>query len=145
MLVVDDEPHIGLIVRTRLEQGPFDVVLAGDATEAFARLAQHPDVALVILDLMLPGMPGLEILARLRTDPLWHSVPCLVLTAAGQEVQLREAEVLGVSGVMTKPFSPRRLFERVQTLLKADATPPRISTAIRPPRYPPERACPVGT
>ena len=132
-LVVDDEPHIGLISRTRLEQGPYQVLLAGDGSEAFSMLAQHPDVALVILDLMLPGMRGAEILAVLRSDAHWKRIPCLILTAAGQDEQLREAEALGVSGVMTKPFSPRRLYERVVTLTSAapslSRTIPAESTA----------------
>lgn len=119
VLVVDDEPHIGLIVRTRLEQGPFDVELANDGSQAFRSLAAHPDIGLVILDLMLPGMRGAEILARMRADDAWRTIPCLVLTAAGQDAQVREAEALGVSAVMTKPFSPRRLFERVVTLTGA--------------------------
>lgn len=104
-------------MRTRLEQGPIEVLLAADGPEAFAVLARYPDVALVILDLMLPGMSGLDILSQLRADSQWQNLPCIVLTAAGQETQLREAEALGVAGVMTKPFSPRRLYERVLGLL----------------------------
>ncbi len=120
ILVVDDEPHIGLILRTRLEQGPFEVLLAGDASEAFVHLAAHADIALIILDLMLPGMRGAEILARVRADDRWRALPCLVLTAAGQDAQLREAESLGVADVMTKPFSPRRLYDRVVTLTRSE-------------------------
>jgi DNA-binding response OmpR family regulator len=116
VLVVDDEPHIGLILRTRLEQGPFEVLLAADGSDAFSCLATYPDVGLIILDLMLPGMSGIEILTVLRSDAQWRRVPCLILTAAGQEAQLRAAEALGVSGVLTKPFSPRRLYDRVVTL-----------------------------
>ncbi len=132
ILVVDDEPHIGLIVRTRLEQGPYEVLLAGDGSEAFTLLAAHPDIALVILDLMLPGMRGAEILAVLRADARWQSLPCLILTAAGQDAQLREAEALGVSAVMTKPFSPRRLFERVVTLTRSipSTTEPPVSALV---------------
>ncbi len=127
ILVVDDEPHIGLILRTRLEQGPFSVLLASDGPEAFEHLAAHPDVALVILDLMLPGMRGTEILSLLRADARWRHLPCLILTAAGQDAQLREAESLGVAGVMTKPFSPRRLFERVTSLTR---TEPRAADTL---------------
>jgi DNA-binding response OmpR family regulator len=118
-----------LILRTRLEQGPFEVLLASDGSEAFAHLAAFPDIALVILDLMLPGMRGVEILGVLRADALWRSVPCLVLTAAGLDAQLREAEALGVSGVMTKPFSPRRLYERVVTLTRTQPSSTRTPAA----------------
>ncbi|MBL0172318.1 MAG: response regulator [Gemmatimonadaceae bacterium] len=119
---MDDEPHIGLILRTRLEQGPFRVLLASDGSGAFAQLAAHPQMALIILDLMLPGMSGQEILTVLRSDARWREVPCLILTAAGQDAQLRAVEALGVSGVMTKPFSPRRLYERVVTLTLAETS-----------------------
>ncbi|HYW31988.1 MAG TPA: response regulator [Gemmatimonas sp.] len=116
VLVVDDEPHIGQIIRTRLEQGPFTVMLAGDGGEALALLAQHDDTRLIVLDLMLPGMSGLEVLRTLRQDDRWRALPCLVLTAAGQDSHFREAQALGVADVLTKPFSPRRLFERVLAL-----------------------------
>ena len=116
VLVVDDEPHIGQIIRTRLEQGPFSVVLAEDGREALALLATNEDIRLVVLDLMLPGMGGLEVLRTMRGDERWRSLPCLVLTAAGQDSHFREAKALGAADVLTKPFSPRRLFERVLSL-----------------------------
>jgi two-component system, OmpR family, alkaline phosphatase synthesis response regulator PhoP len=122
-------------VRTRLEQGPIEVLLAADGPEAFRVLDRYPDVALIILDLMLPGMSGLEILSQLRADSPWKNVPCIVLTAAGQETQLREAEALGVAGVMTKPFSPRRLYERVLSLLHI-GSPARPAPGANAPSFP---------
>lgn len=119
VLVVDDEPHIGQIIRTRLEQGPFSVTLAEDGLEALSLLAAHDDIRLVVLDLMLPGMGGLDVLRTMRGDDRWRTLPCLVLTAAGQDSHFREAKALGVSDVLTKPFSPRRLFERVLALTTA--------------------------
>jgi CheY-like chemotaxis protein len=119
VLVVDDEPHISLIIRTRLEQGPFLVMLAESGPEALALLAAHPDTRLVLLDLMLPGMSGIEVLRALRGDARWRALPCLVLTAAGQDAQFRDIAELGVSDVMTKPFSPRRLFDRVVAITGA--------------------------
>jgi len=115
VLVVDDEPHIGRIIRTRLEQAGFTVLLAEHGAEALSHLESTPSVALMVLDLMLPGMTGTEILRILRGDERWRHLPCIVLTAAGQDAQLREVESLGVSEIMTKPFSPRRLLERVRT------------------------------
>lgn len=109
------------------------MLLASDGPEAFELLAEHPDVALVILDLMLPGMRGTEILALLRADARWHKVPCLILTAAGQDAQLREAEALGVAGVMTKPFSPRRLYDRVVSLTHASSATARAENIPRDP------------
>lgn len=112
--MVDDEPHIGRIIRTRLEQDGFVVHLAEDGPDALALLAQEPSVALLVLDLMLPGMSGGDVLRAVRQDPRWRRLPCIVLTAAGQDAQLRDVEALGVSEIMTKPFSPRRLLARVR-------------------------------
>jgi DNA-binding response OmpR family regulator len=121
-LVVDDEPHIGRIIRTRLEQDGFVVHLAERGQEALDILEQHPTIALVLLDLMMPGMSGIDVLRVLRGDERWAALPCIVLTAAGQDAHLREAEGLGVSEIMTKPFSPRRLLSRVQAYTAPTAT-----------------------
>jgi DNA-binding response OmpR family regulator len=59
-------------------------------------------------------MSGIDVLRVMRADVRWATLPCIVLTAAGQDAQLRETEALGVSEIMTKPFSPRRLLSRVQ-------------------------------
>ena len=122
VLVVDDEPHIGRIIRTRLEQDGYVVHLAEQGQEALDILEQHPSIALVLLDLMMPGMSGIDVLRVLRGDARWAALPCIVLTAAGQDAQLREAEGLGVSEIMTKPFSPRRLLSRVQSYTAPSAT-----------------------
>lgn len=122
VLVVDDEPHIGQIIRVRLEQGPFTVLLAGDGLEALALLAVHDDIRLVVLDIMLPGIGGLEVLRRLRSEERWRDLPCIVLTAAGHDEQFRQAVALGAADVLTKPFSPRRLFERVLSLTVTPST-----------------------
>ena len=67
-LVADDEPHIGRIIKMKLEQGPFTVTLAYDGREALDALAHDSDVALVMLDLMMPHLSGLDVLARMRSD-----------------------------------------------------------------------------
>ena len=123
ILVVDDEPHIGTIIRTRLEQDGLPVRLAENGPEALRLLEADPSIALVILDLMLPGLSGADVLRHLRADPRWATLPCIVLTAAGQEAQLRDVEALGASDVMTKPFSPRRLLARVHHHLAAAGDP----------------------
>ncbi|MCA0376099.1 MAG: response regulator [Gemmatimonadetes bacterium] len=124
VLVVDDEPHIGRIIRTRLEQDGLTVILAEDGPAALAALAAHPTVGVLVLDLMLPGLSGNEVLRRVRADARWAQLPCIVLTAAGQESQLRDVEALGASEVMTKPFSPRRLLARVRHYLASvDGSP----------------------
>jgi DNA-binding response OmpR family regulator len=136
VLVVEDEPHIGRIIRTRLEQAGYVVLLAERGTDALARLESTPAIALVVLDLMLPGMSGTEILRTLRGDSRWRAVPCIVLTAAGQDAQLREVESLGVSEIMTKPFSPRRLLERVRAYLGTTPSGPALSACAPSPVVP---------
>ena len=119
VLVADDEPHIGRIIQTKLEQGPFRVTLVYDGVEALRALEQYPDVALVLLDLMMPGRSGLEVLATMRADARWAALPCIILTAAGQDERYDEAMRLGANEFMTKPFSPKRMYARVAELTGA--------------------------
>jgi CheY-like chemotaxis protein len=119
VLVADDEPHIGRIIQTKLEQGPFRVTLVYDGAEALRALEQYPDVALVLLDLMMPEKDGLEVLAAMRADPRWRTLPCVILTAAGQDQRFDEAMRLGANDYLTKPFSPKRLYARVAELTGA--------------------------
>ncbi len=116
VLVADDEPHIGRIVKTKLEQGPFTVTLVADGGAVLASLEEHPDTAVLVLDIMMPVMGGLEVLQRVRATPAWQHLPCLILTAAGQADQHAQAMALGATDFMTKPFSPRRLYARVAEL-----------------------------
>ena len=116
VLVADDEPHIGRIIKMKLEQGPFRVSLAHDGREALDMLEREGDIDLVLLDLMMPNVSGLDVLAQLRADPRFRDVPCIILTAAGQEQQYREAMALGATDFMTKPFSPKKLYARTAEL-----------------------------
>ena len=124
VLVVDDEPHIGRIIKTKLEHGPFRVTLAYDGQQALDALEQHDDVALVVLDLMMPRLDGLEVLRRMRAHNEWTRIPAVVLTAVGEEQYQREALGLGASEFLTKPFSPKKLFQRVSELSGATAHSP---------------------
>lgn len=116
VVVADDEPHIGRIIKMKLEQGPFRVTLAYDGREALEVLARERDVVLVLLDLMMPQLSGLDVLARIRADERLKGLPCIILTAAGQEQQHRRALELGASEFMTKPFSPKKLYARAAEL-----------------------------
>lgn len=117
--MADDEPHIGRIIQTKLEQGPFRVTLVYDGAEALRALDQHPDISIVLLDLMMPRKTGLEVLATMRADSRWSSLPCVILTAAGQDERYDDAMRLGASDFVTKPFSPKRLYARVVELTGA--------------------------
>jgi two-component system alkaline phosphatase synthesis response regulator PhoP len=122
ILVADDEPHIGRIIQTKLEQGPFRVTLVYDGAEALRALNQYPDLALVLLDLMMPRCSGLEVLSEMRADARWAKLPCVILTAAGDDERYDEAVRLGASDFITKPFSPKRLYARVSELTGAGSS-----------------------
>jgi len=116
VLVADDEPHIGRIIKMKLEQGPFRVTLAYDGQEALDVLERDGDVCLAVLDVMMPRMSGLDVLAAIRSDERWRELPCIILTAAGQDQQHERARALGVDEFLTKPFSPKKLYARAAEL-----------------------------
>jgi len=116
VLVADDEPHIGRIIKMKLEQGPFAVTLAYDGRDALEQMENDPEIALVLLDVMMPYMTGLDVLAKMRADDRWRTVPCIVLTAAGQEQHHKQAMELGANEFLTKPFSPKKLYARAAEL-----------------------------
>jgi DNA-binding response OmpR family regulator len=116
-LVADDEPHIGRIIKMKLEQqGLFEVTLAYDGREALEVLRREGDIGLVLLDLMMPYLSGLDVLAEMKRDDRLKHVPTIVLTAAGQEQQHHMAMELGASEFLTKPFSPKKLYARAAEL-----------------------------
>ena len=123
VLVVDDEPHVGRIIQMKLEQGPFRVTLAYDGIQALEALDRESDLKVVWLDLMMPHVSGLEVLARLRANERTKEIPCVILTAAGHDTQREKAMTLGATDFMTKPFSPKRLLYRTAELAGVDFEP----------------------
>ncbi|HWE42829.1 MAG TPA: response regulator, partial [Gemmatimonadaceae bacterium] len=117
VLVADDEPHIGRIIKMKLEQGPFRVTLVYDGREALEAIERNEDISLVLLDLMMPHLSGLDVLAAVRANPKHAALPCIILTAAGQEQQHTKAMALGATDFLTKPFSPKRLYARAAELV----------------------------
>ncbi len=116
VLVADDEAHIGRIIKIKLEQGPFRVTLAFDGQEAMDVLEREESVDLVVLDLMMPRLSGLDVLDRIRGNEKWKNTPCIILTAAGQEQYERDARDGGATDFLTKPFSPKKLYSRIAEL-----------------------------
>jgi len=114
ILVVDDEPKILRLVSDYLEHAGFGVIVARDGREALMRArAEHPD--LVILDLGLPGLDGLDVTRSLRRD---SAVPLIMLTARDSETDRVLGLELGADDYLTKPFSPRELVARVRAVLR---------------------------
>ena len=112
LLVVDDEPHIGLVLRPYLEQLGYRVSFARTLGEARTALRTAPATDGLLLDIHLPDGSGLDFLRDLRKHGGTASLPVLVLTAEGEDRILREARRLGAS-LMTKPFSPTKLSHRI--------------------------------
>jgi DNA-binding response OmpR family regulator len=114
ILVVDDEPKLVKTVRAYLENAGFLVVTAGDGQMALT-VYRHEKPALVILDLGLPGMDGLDVARTLRRD---SNVPMIMLTARVDEADKLIGLELGADDYVTKPFSPRELVARVRAVLR---------------------------
>ncbi|HST05345.1 MAG TPA: response regulator transcription factor [Chloroflexia bacterium] len=117
ILVVDDEPGIVTIVRDYLEKAGFRVLTAGDGDTAL-RLARLERPNLMVLDLMLPGVDGLDIIRHLRNDPALHLMSVIMLTARVDEADRLVGLELGADDYVTKPFSPRELVARVRAVLR---------------------------
>jgi CheY-like chemotaxis protein len=116
ILVADDEAHIGRIIKIKMEQGPFRVTLAFDGQEAVDVLEQEERIDLVVLDLMMPRLSGLDVLDRIRANEKWKNIPCIILTAAGEEDYERDARASGATDFLTKPFSPKKLYALIAQL-----------------------------
>jgi len=119
ILVADDEPHIGRIIKMKLEQGPFRVSLAYDGQEALDFVNSGEQLDLVLLDLMMPKLSGLDVLKRIREQEKFKSLPCIILTAGGEAKHERDALELGATQFLTKPFSPKKLYALVARLTGA--------------------------
>jgi DNA-binding response OmpR family regulator len=119
ILVADDEPHIGRIIKMKLEQGPFRVSLAYDGQEALDMVNNGEPIDLALLDLMMPKLSGLDVLKRIREQERFKSLPCIILTAGGEAKHERDAMELGATQFLTKPFSPKKLYALVARLTGA--------------------------
>jgi two-component system, OmpR family, alkaline phosphatase synthesis response regulator PhoP len=116
ILVADDEPHIGRIIKMKLEQGPFKVSIAYDGQEALDFINNDEHVDLALLDLMMPKLSGLDVLRQIREQERFKALPCIILTAGGDAKHERDALALGATQFLTKPFSPKKLYALVARL-----------------------------
>ena len=127
ILVVDDEPKITQLARDYLEHAGFAVLVAGDGPSALAQVRQrHPD--LVVLDLGLPGLDGLDVTRELRRD---STIPIVMLTARDDELDKLLGLELGADDYLTKPFSPRELVARVKAVLRRADRPIVAGDVVR--------------
>jgi len=117
ILVVDDEPEAVELLEFNLKQAGFEVIAAADGAQALKK-ARSASPSLIVLDLMLPEVDGLEVCKMLRRDPATARIPIIMLTAKAAEIDRVLGLELGAEDYITKPFSPRELVLRVQKVLK---------------------------
>ena len=122
ILVADDEEDVLNLVSMNLKNAGFSVIQALDGTGAISK-ARTQLPALVVLDIMLPGMSGLEVCKVLKGDPVTAKIPVIMLTAKAEEVDRIVGLELGADDYITKPFSPRELVLRVKSVLRRGSTP----------------------
>lgn len=130
VLVVDDEADIVALVAYHLARAGYRVSTAADGADGLAAARQERP-ALVVLDLMLPGLSGYEVLEQLRGDAATREVPVLMLTARREERDRIQGLSLGADDYLTKPFSPQELVLRVGAILRRVAAPPRAADTLQ--------------
>jgi len=145
VLIVDDDPDIVRLVRYNLSHSGYEVQSAGTGREALELVQKQPP-DLVVLDVMLPDVDGLEVCRTLRQQPSSRRIPILMLTARGEEIDRVVGFELGADDYVAKPFSPRELVLRVKSILRrsgADRTD--VMHVGRVQVLPDRRQCLVGS
>ncbi len=123
ILVIDDEEDILELIRFHLTREGYGVAVSTTGEEAISMARSAPS-DLIVLDLMLPGMDGLEVAKALKMDPKTRSVPIIMLTARGEDADIVAGLEIGADDYVTKPFSPRVLSARVKTVLRRSTAEP---------------------
>lgn len=116
LLIVDDEDGVRALVRMTLDSGSFEIIEAAEGAQAL-QMARERRPDLVLLDVMLPDISGLDVCRELKADPDLASMTIIMLTARAQTADLGDAEEAGADGYFTKPFSPIALTRKVESFL----------------------------
>ncbi len=116
ILVADDEVHIVQVVAIKLRNNGYSVVTASSGIEALEIIRQTPCDAL-ITDYQMPGMTGIELIEKLRSEPATAAMPVIMLTARGFAVDQEQKDKLGIAHCLSKPFSPRELLASLEETL----------------------------
>jgi len=124
ILVVDDEEDLLELVKYNLEREGFQISCAESGEKAL-KSTRHERLDLIVLDLMLPGIDGLEVARRLKQDQKTAGIPIVMLTAKGEEADIVIGLELGADDYITKPFSPRVLIARIKAVLRRQSTQPK--------------------
>ena len=116
ILIADDEPNIVISLEYLMQREGYEVLIARDGDEALAMITEHhPD--LVLLDVMMPGRSGFDVLKAVRANEATGATRILMLTARGRDTDRAKGEALGADGYVVKPFSTRELAEQVREML----------------------------
>jgi two-component system phosphate regulon response regulator PhoB len=129
ILVADDEPDVLGLVALNLQRAGYDVLKAQDGEQAL-RIAREELPSLLVLDVMMPGLNGLDVVKQLKQTPQTARIPILMLTARADEVDRIVGFELGADDYVTKPFSPREIVLRVQSVLRRVETPPETGETL---------------
>lgn len=125
ILVVEDDETISYILDFMLKREGYEVTTAADGLEALSvirtppetDMMSHPDI--VLLDIMLPNIDGLQLITEIRNTPHWRNVPIIMLTAKSQETSVLKALEAGANDYITKPFLPAEVLARVKKFVKS--------------------------
>ena len=120
ILVVDDESHILYVVSLKFRNAGFEVHTAADGEEGFD-IAQQVKPDVIVTDYQMPFMTGLEMCIKLKQTPATADTPVLMLTARGFGLNQRDIEQTNIVGVLSKPFSPREVLNKIQEMIPANA------------------------
>lgn len=116
ILLVDDEPHIIIMLANRIKHAGYEIITAGDGQEGLEKARKEkPD--LIILDVMLPKLDGYKVCRMLKFDEKYKQIPIIMFTARAQKIDKETAESVGADGYITKPFEPQILLDKIKELL----------------------------
>ena len=128
VLIVDDESHILHVVSLKLGNAGYEVITAGDGEEGYELACQSlPD--LIITDLQMPYMTGVEMCARLKRNKATASIPALLLTARGYALGAEDLQRTSIRHVLSKPFSPRELLDMIAEILNESSDDGKVKEA----------------
>ena len=116
ILIVDDEERVRRLIETTLDIGDFQIFQAKDGEEAL-KIAQEEKPALILLDIMMPGMDGFEVCKRLKNNSETKSSYIIMLTAKGQKQNIEKGYAVGTDDYFVKPFSPMELLNKIEQVL----------------------------
>jgi CheY-like chemotaxis protein len=118
VLIIEDNPVNARLLTVYLEEAGYTVVHAEDGDIGYRMVSKHPDTAMILLDRMMPGMDGLEVLMRFRRGVHSSRIPIIMLTAALSPAQIKEAKNIGAFACLPKPYNKEKIIETIKEALE---------------------------